>query len=792
MEAAEGFVALYSLLTLCIFSFRQIVLFDVCLMQVVFLGNGRCGKTSLLRTIAKEPLQLDQKSTRGVSVDGVQNLQPNFFDRVIDGVKLDLSFWDFAGQLEYSAAHDFFLSARQAVYVVVYSVLDDDESIMQQLLYWLSVIPQPGSPFVRLMIVGTKIDMVPSGHLQAVMQMKRGIILQVIEAKSLIGNVQESDILFVTALGSFSFKDPLLSMNWNSCRSALKTRLYDNCEDIFKGSHQELRYPKSFRDMSAQVSKLREEFRRLHNQQNFLPCCRLDDPVAVSIFSSICKSKDQSKNYFKMEVVMDALNVLNDLGIIFLYGHENQAVPDIAPNVPSICFEPQFLPGIMSLLVDPQTVLPAVTTVDDLMQLLERNPDISGISRSNPQREQMLQLLVSAGIVRRYDHGQKLLVPLALRGRPVCWSQIIRGRVSAMMLGQRLGMSPNVTVSAALFIKVMLEKCVDVDRMWGCAFAYDLSARGEGICIFVRLRENRGSVDVVAVMNGGVDCEAVFQQEVDSIARFLGKGFIDASERMRLCPMCCSADMFVRSGAVHAFHMKEVAAGGALRCSRYHDVTASHVIRGKLTKLDIDSLPFVYPSRLHELNLPWMSVESGGIINSSKHSSMFRERKHSVLDDGTFTAMSFFVLTGQVSAGDCIASKSLSNFNRHLSLCESQDCMCEIFLTNGQCTTLHFSFNLGQSIPNSFFDTPIARIFPANIGDRAQFLQASLLQRFCAHDNVLVLFGPLQKGTKFLVFPGSSVNLRLCRLTPALCLTDQTAASCWSELQVRCVVVFTY
>jgi hypothetical protein len=93
---------------------------------------------------------------------------------------------------------------------------------------------------------------------------------------------------------------------------------------------------------------------------------------------------------------------------------------------------------------------------------------------------------------------------------------------------------------------------------------------------------------------------------------------------------------------------------------------------------------------------------------------------------------------------------------------------------------------VGQYIPNAFFDTPIARIFPADIGDRAQHPQAPTLPRFCAHDNVLVVFGPLQPRTKFLVFPGSSVSLQLCRLTPALCQSDLTAACCWSELQVRC------
>ena len=153
--------------------------------------------------------------------------------------------------------------------------------------------------------------------------------------------------------------------------------------------------------------------------------------------------------------------------------------------------------------------------------------------------------------------------------------------------------------------------------------------------------------------------------------------------------------------------------------------------------------------------------------------------------DGTFTDASFFVLTGQVAAGDVIADEHLPEFMRQLSMCASQDCSCDITLSSGLRKTLCFSYTVGQSISNSFFDTPIAAIFPADIGDRAQHPQAPRLPRFCAHDNVLVLFGPVQRDTKYLVFPGSSVNLQLCRLTPALCQTDVIAACCWSELQVH-------
>jgi hypothetical protein len=104
-------------------------------VKVLFLGNGRSGKTSLLRALAKQPLQpgdAGPDSTVGVSVDTLQQqLKPSFIGKMLERLP-EITYWDFAGQLEYSAAHDFFLSSCQAVYVIIFSVMDDRDSQMHQ------------------------------------------------------------------------------------------------------------------------------------------------------------------------------------------------------------------------------------------------------------------------------------------------------------------------------------------------------------------------------------------------------------------------------------------------------------------------------------------------------------------------------------------------------------------------------------------------------------------------------------------------------------------------------------
>ena len=120
-------------------------------VKVLFLGNGRSGKTSLLRALAKQPLQAGDagpSSTVGVSVNTLdKELKPGFLEKCVEQLP-DMTYWDFAGQLEYSAAHDFFLSTRQAVYVIIYSVMDDRESQMHQVACVFALM-QPRCMFER-------------------------------------------------------------------------------------------------------------------------------------------------------------------------------------------------------------------------------------------------------------------------------------------------------------------------------------------------------------------------------------------------------------------------------------------------------------------------------------------------------------------------------------------------------------------------------------------------------------------------------------------------------------------
>ena len=504
-------------------------------LKVVFLGNGRSGKTSLLRALGRLELNGDERSTRGVTVDSfADKLQPNVFDRFA-GVKLDLSFWDFAGQLEYSASHDFFMSNKQAVYVIVFSAMDDGESQQQQLLYWLSAVARRSlQRLVRIMIVCTKTDLlyescvkkamtearvavsggaaaaIPAGVLSAAscsfkeaLTSMRVMVSGVLEEMNVNAEIafgpresviQENgfnpvtaskEVLFVTSSARFRAQlsagdgSDAQTLDFESLRRALKVCLYSTCDHIFLSLDDSLKYPQRFHDMHQRVKKLCEALR----SKDRVPFCCLTDELAVNHLGG------NQKAYVLDSELMEALRVLDNLGILVLY---------CVADAQWVCAEPQYLSSVMSLLADPQAAITSVTTVELLETELIKECDITRC-KTKPSAQELLQLLVSVGlVVASKDDATRLIIPLALRGRPVSWQEVHQLQ-DALVTGRRLG-SCTSRVSTSAFMHLMTHKCRAQGRMMGCAFVY---AVRDGGLVFVRLLEDRSKVDVVVISSSG-------------------------------------------------------------------------------------------------------------------------------------------------------------------------------------------------------------------------------------------------------------------------------------------------
>ena len=508
-------------------------------LKVVFLGNGRSGKTSLLRALAKLPLDSEEQSTRGVTVGSfADKLKPNVFDRLLDGVELDLSFWDFAGQLEYSASHDFFMSNKQAVYVIVFSAMDDRESQQQQLLYWLSAVARRSlQRLVRVMVVGTKTDLLhdlctrqamsearvqaavgaaaalPAGVVSAAackfkealtsMRLMVSNVLEemgvnaeiafgsresVIQEKGFSPVIASKEVLFVTSNTNFRMQlaaaDGSVVLDFKHLRRALKVCLYSTCDHIFRTRDASLNYPERYRDMSRSIENLCTALRSADK----VPFCPLSDALAVKHLGG------SKKAYALDSELMEALRVLDNLGILLLYQ---------VGEAQCICAEPQYLSSVMSLLADPQSAITSVTTVELLEEELIKE---CGTTRCKEKAgaQELRQLLVSVGlVVASKDDPTRLIIPLALRGRPVSWREMHQLQ-DARVMGRRLGSSTS-RVSASAFMHLMTSKCAAHGRMMGCAFMYGFE---DGGLVFVRLLEDRSKVDVVVVSSDGEGARA--------------------------------------------------------------------------------------------------------------------------------------------------------------------------------------------------------------------------------------------------------------------------------------------
>jgi internalin A len=113
------------------------------------VGEGKVGKTTLLKALTGKEPQKDEKTTRGVSIE-VQALPLPHPKK--DGITIQFNAWDFGGQETYRVTHQFFFS-RRSVYLVVW---EPRLGVQQcQVQDWLKMIRLRVGEDARVIIVST-------------------------------------------------------------------------------------------------------------------------------------------------------------------------------------------------------------------------------------------------------------------------------------------------------------------------------------------------------------------------------------------------------------------------------------------------------------------------------------------------------------------------------------------------------------------------------------------------------------------------------------------------------------
>ena len=536
-------------------------------VKILFIGNGRSGKTSLLRALARQPMQADDSgpsSTIGVSVSTLhKELEPGIMEKTFEQLP-DMTYWDFAGQLEYSAAHDFFLSTRQAVYVIIYSVMDDRDSQVHQVAYWLRTVSTRASQHVRFIIVGTKVDQIPdswrknaweresnlSKKLKSITEDMRRVVITCCGVSAL----QMTSFLFATAMGTYP--------KYSALRKMLKKQLKFYSKSIFQGDPlllKTLRFPDEYRVFQNIIS-------RLDKLRPGLPILELES-VQGKDYGSLVGSHNNAQN-------LQALKVLHDVGDIVLCHVMSDSQ---GSSKTCLCWRPQVIADVIAKFADPEARLPiqrGCASRQDLLDILllyvQESPYCHSQSSTQKMREdsQMLfDFLLTLRIfvpvpnpITPSDHSSlgdsslEFLVPSSLQGRPSFWREVFgcQSLSFSCIRGVRYScMDSMITVAA--FVRAMTNLCSDPARMWGCAFSFVMSNGG---LIFVRLAEGRDFVDVVVL---GSDMSQLVGESVENSFRDISILLRCSTSNTRLlCPQCCASDMFARSGAVHAFHREQL------------------------------------------------------------------------------------------------------------------------------------------------------------------------------------------------------------------------------------------
>ncbi|OQV15651.1 Leucine-rich repeat serine/threonine-protein kinase 1 [Hypsibius exemplaris] len=139
-------------------------------MKLMLVGLENKGKTSLLRALKSEETKAKQRDSSNwsqrMTTEKSKRISSTQLSTVgidlgewvcsVDGVH-DVTFrtWDFAGQREYYATHQYFLS-RRSIYLVVWNMMDGVAGI-REVTQWLVNI-QARAPSSPVIIVGTHLD----------------------------------------------------------------------------------------------------------------------------------------------------------------------------------------------------------------------------------------------------------------------------------------------------------------------------------------------------------------------------------------------------------------------------------------------------------------------------------------------------------------------------------------------------------------------------------------------------------------------------------------------------------
>lgn len=150
--------------------------------KLVIVGNGGCGKTSLLTVFSKG--QFPEEYIPTVFENDVKDI-------IIDNETIELAVWDTAGQEHYARLRP--LSYRAADVVLIAFALNDRESLSSVVNIWLPEVHEY-CPRVPIILVGTKSDLREDYNMKCIESIDGQIMCQKIDAKAFVETSAKASI----------------------------------------------------------------------------------------------------------------------------------------------------------------------------------------------------------------------------------------------------------------------------------------------------------------------------------------------------------------------------------------------------------------------------------------------------------------------------------------------------------------------------------------------------------------------------------------------------------------------
>ncbi|CAE6477675.1 unnamed protein product [Rhizoctonia solani] len=134
--------------------------------KLVIVGDGACGKTSLLCVFAMGEFPKEYVLRSALLDVNSTNAHPAIFENYVAEIRLDgkpvqLALWDTAGQEEYERLRP--LSYSKAHVILIAFSVDTPDSLENVTVKWIEEVRNICGPQIPVILVGCKADLRPAG-----------------------------------------------------------------------------------------------------------------------------------------------------------------------------------------------------------------------------------------------------------------------------------------------------------------------------------------------------------------------------------------------------------------------------------------------------------------------------------------------------------------------------------------------------------------------------------------------------------------------------------------------------